>query len=160
MLDLVPDIGGSDVVVEAFGIVLDDDFALALALVLPLDELLFYVIVAEGLNEGAELLLLVVAGRAAGVHEDGWADDRSEHLGLLELALVDVEDDEEVEVDALVIISGRRKFDCTKVHLPVDHLHLALPPDAHVDQRHPVGLFIFRVFFDCEDLGLRVWGVT
>lgn len=62
MLDLVPDIGGSDVVVEALGVILDHDFALALALVLPLDELLLDVVVAEGLHEGAELLLLVVPG--------------------------------------------------------------------------------------------------
>ena len=160
MLDLVSDIGRSDVVVEALGIIFDDDLTLTLALVLALDELLFDVVVAEWLNEGAELLLLVITGRAAGVNEDGRADDCGEDLGFFELALVDVEDDEEVEVDALVIISGRRKFDCTKIHLPVDHLHLALSPDAHVDQSHPVCFFIFCIFFDCEDLGLSVVGVT
>lgn len=160
MLDLMSDIRRSDVVVKALGIVLDNDFALTLAFVLSLYEFLLDVIVTEWLYEGTELLLLVVAGGAPGVHEDGWADDRGQDFGFFEFSLVDVEDDEEVEVDALVIISGRRKFDCTKIHLPVDHLHLALPADAHIDQGHPVSFFIFGVFFDSEDLGLRVWGVT
>lgn len=62
MLHLVPDIGGSDVIVEAFGVILDHDFALALALVLPLDELLLNVIVSEGLNKRTKLFLLVVPG--------------------------------------------------------------------------------------------------
>lgn len=133
MFDLVADIGGSDVVVEAFWVVADDDFALTLALVLPLDELLLEGVVAEGLHEGAELLLLVVAGRTSRVDEDGGTDDGGQNLRLFELALVDVEDDEEVKVDALVIISGGRELDCTKIDLPVYHLHLALAPDAHVD---------------------------
>lgn len=154
MFDLVPDVGRSDVVVEALRVILDDDLTLTLALVFPLDELLLDVVVAEGLDEGAELFLLVVAGGAAGVDEDGRADDCGEDLGLFELALVDVEDDEEVEVDALVIISGRRKFDCTKIDLPVDHLHLALPPDAHVDQRHPIRFLVLRVLLHREDLRL------
>jgi hypothetical protein len=160
VLDLVSDIGRSDVVVEAFGVVLDDDLALALALVLPLDELLLNVVVSEGLHEGAELLLLVVPGRPAGVHEDGGGYDGSEDLGLLELALVDVEDDEEVEVDALVVVGSGGEFDGAEVDLPVDHLHLALPADAHVNQRHPVRLLILRVFLHSEDLRLRGRGGT
>lgn len=71
MLHLMSDIGGSDVIVEAFGVILDDDFTLALALVLPLDELLLDVIVSEGLHKGAELLLLVVPGGSSRVDEDG-----------------------------------------------------------------------------------------
>ena len=65
VFDLVPDVGGSDVVVESLRVVLYDDLALALALVLPLYEFLLDVIVAEGLHEGTEFLLLVVAGGAS-----------------------------------------------------------------------------------------------
>lgn len=62
MLHLMSDIGGSDVIVEAFGVILDDDFTLTLALVLPLYELLLNVIVSKGLNKGTELFLLVIPG--------------------------------------------------------------------------------------------------
>lgn len=156
MFDLVPDVGGGDVVVEPLGVVADDDLALALALVLPLYELLLDVVVPERLHEGAELLLLVVPGRAAGVYEDGGRDDGGEHFGLFELALVDVEHDEQVEVDALVVVGGRGELDRREIDLPVDHLHLALPSDPHVYQRHPVGLLVLRVFLDREDLGVEV----
>jgi hypothetical protein len=156
MLHLVSDIGGSDVIVEAFGVILDHDFALALALILPLYELLLNVVVSERLHKRAELLLLVVPGGPSRVDEDGGRDDCSEYFGLLEFSLVDVEDDEEVEIDALVVIGGGGKLDGTEVDLSVDHLHLALPPDAYVDQRHPVRLLVFGVFLYSEDLGLCV----
>lgn len=51
MLHLMPDIRRSDVVVKPLGIVLDHDFALTLAFVLPLYELLLDVVVAEWLDE-------------------------------------------------------------------------------------------------------------
>lgn len=62
MLDLVADIGGSDVVVEALWVVPYDDLALTLALVLPLYELFLDVVVSERLHERTEFLFLVVAG--------------------------------------------------------------------------------------------------
>lgn len=107
MFDLMSYVWCCDIVVEALGIVLYHDLALTLALVFSFYELFLDVVVAEGFDEGTELFLLVIAGRAARVHEDGRADDGSQDLGFFELSLVDVEDDEEVEVDALVIISGR-----------------------------------------------------
>lgn len=75
MLDLVPDVRGSDIIVESFRIVLYDYLALTFAFVFPLDELLLDCIVAEWFHEGAEFLLLVVSGRATRVHEDLGADD-------------------------------------------------------------------------------------
>ena len=62
MFDFVPDIGGGDVVVEALGVILYDDFALALALVLPLYKLLLDVVVPERFHKRTEFLLLVVTG--------------------------------------------------------------------------------------------------
>jgi len=61
VFDLVAYVGRSDVVVEALGVVLDDDFSFALALVLAFDKLLFDIVVSEGLHEGTELLFLIVS---------------------------------------------------------------------------------------------------
>ena len=71
MLDLMPDIGSSDIIVEPLRVILYDDFTLTLTLVLPLYELLLDVVVTERLHERTKFLLLVVTGRATGVHEDG-----------------------------------------------------------------------------------------
>lgn len=65
MLNFVSDIGGSDIVVESFGVVLNNYLALALAFVFPLYELLLNRVVPEGLHERTELLLLVVPRRTA-----------------------------------------------------------------------------------------------
>ncbi len=62
VFDLVADVGGRDVVVEALWVVPYDDLALTLALVLPLYELFLDVVVSERLHEGTEFLFLVVAG--------------------------------------------------------------------------------------------------
>lgn len=160
MFDLVSNIGRCDIVVESFRVIANDDLAFAFTFILPLDELLLDVIVAEGLNKGTELLLLVVAGGAAGVHEDGRGNDRCQYLWLLELALVYVEHNQQVEVYALVVVSRRGKFYCAEVDLPVDHLHLALSPDTHIDQSHPVRLLVLRVFLHSEDLRLNRITVT
>jgi hypothetical protein len=133
VLDLVADIGGGYVVVEALRVIADHDFALTLALVLPLDELLLDVIVAEWLHKRTEFLLLVVTRRTARVHEDRRRDDCSQHLRLFELALVDVQHYQQVEIYALVVVGSRRELNGAEVNLTIDHLHLTLPSDAHVD---------------------------
>lgn len=74
MLHFMPDIWRSDVVVEAFRVVLDDYLALALAFILPFDKLLLNVIVPKRLHKGTEFLLLVVSSRAARIHEDRGTD--------------------------------------------------------------------------------------
>jgi hypothetical protein len=149
------DIGCGDIVVKAFRVVLDDYLALALALILPLNELLLQVIIPKRLHKRTELLLLVVPCGPSRVHKNWRADDRGEHLGLFELSLVDVQHDEEVEVDALIVVGGRAELDGAEVDLAVDHLHLALPADAHVDQRHPIGLLVLSILLHREDLGLN-----
>jgi hypothetical protein len=93
MLHLVPDVRRSYVVIESLRVVLDNDLAFALALVLPLDELFLNVIVSEGLNKRTELLLLVVACRPPRVHEDRRTNHCRKHLRFLELALVYVKHD-------------------------------------------------------------------
>ena len=133
MFDFVSDIWGSDVVVETLGVVTDYDLRLTFTFVLTFYELFLNGIVAERLHERTELFLLVVPGRTSRIHEDGRTQDGCQDLRLLELALVDVEDDQQIEVDALVVVSRRAEFYSAEVNLPVDHLHLALPSDAHVD---------------------------
>lgn len=51
MLDLMSNIGCSDVVIEAFRVVLYHNLTLTLALVLPLYELLLNVVISKGLHE-------------------------------------------------------------------------------------------------------------
>lgn len=154
MLDLVADVGSSDVVVKALGVVANHHLPLTLALVLPLYELLLNVVVTEGLHERTELLLLVVAGRTTRVHENRGTQHRRQDLGLLELPLVNVDHDEKVEIDALVVVGGRGELDCREVDLAVDHLHLALASDAHVEQSHPVCFVVLGVTLHSEYLGL------
>jgi hypothetical protein len=62
MLDLVPDIRGSYIVVESLWIILYHNLALAFTFIFPFDKLFLDVVVAEGLHKGAEFLLLVVSG--------------------------------------------------------------------------------------------------
>lgn len=61
MFHLVSYVRSSDIVVEAFRVILYDYFALTFALIFPLDELLLDCIIAEGLHERAEFLLLVIS---------------------------------------------------------------------------------------------------
>ena len=56
------DVRGCDVVIEAFGVVVNDDLVLALAFVLSFYELLIDVVVTEGLNKRTELFLLIISG--------------------------------------------------------------------------------------------------
>jgi hypothetical protein len=51
MLNLVPNIGSSDVIVESLRVILDDDLTLALAFVLPLYEFLLNVIISKRLHK-------------------------------------------------------------------------------------------------------------
>jgi len=62
VLDFVPDVGSSDIVVKALGVIFNHDFALTLAFVLAFYELFLKIVVGEGLYEGTELFLLVVSG--------------------------------------------------------------------------------------------------
>lgn len=156
MFDLVSDVGSSDVVVKAFRIILNHNLTLALAFVLPLDKLLFQIIVGEWLYKRTELFLLVVSGRSPGVHEDGRTEDCGQYLWFLKLTLVDVENDEQVEVNAFVIVSCGAEFDGTEVNLTIDHLHLALPPDSHINESHPVSFLVLCVLFDSENLSLKL----
>jgi len=70
MLDLVPDIGSSDIIVEPLRVVPYHNFTLTLTLVLPLYELLLDIVVTERLHERTKFLLLVVTRRPTRVHED------------------------------------------------------------------------------------------
>lgn len=63
VLDLMANVRCSYVVVKPLGVVSNNNLALALALILALNELLLNVVVAERLNERAELFLLVVTRR-------------------------------------------------------------------------------------------------
>ena len=54
------DIGSSNVVVETFRIVFDDNLALTFALVFSLYELLVQTVVIERLHERTEFLLLII----------------------------------------------------------------------------------------------------
>lgn len=94
MLDLVSDIWGSQVIIEAFGVVLDDDFAFSLALVLSFDVLFFDVFVKKGFDEGVKLFLLVIACRAAGVYKNTRTHDSCENLGFLITVFIDIKNDE------------------------------------------------------------------
>jgi hypothetical protein len=51
VFNLMADVGRSDVVVESLRVVPDHHLPLALALVLPLYELLLYILITEGLHE-------------------------------------------------------------------------------------------------------------
>lgn len=70
VLDLVPDIGSSDIIVEPLRVVPYHNFTLTLTLVLPLYELLLDIVVTERLHERTKFLLLVVTRRPTRVHED------------------------------------------------------------------------------------------
>ena len=61
MFDLVSDVRGSDVVVEALWIILDYNFTLAFTFVFSFDKLFLNVIIAKRLDERTEFLLLVVS---------------------------------------------------------------------------------------------------
>lgn len=105
MFYFVPNIGGSDIIVEALGIVFYYYLALTFAFVFPLNEFLFDRIVTERLYERTEFLLLVVSCRSTRVHEDRRADDCCQNLRLFELSLVDVKHDKQVKIDPFVIVS-------------------------------------------------------
>ena len=160
MLDLMPDVGCGNVVIKAVGVVAYEELGLTLALVLPLDKLLLQIIVGEGLHKGAELFLLVVAGRPPGIHEDGRTDDCGQHFRPLRLPLADVQHDQQVEVYPFVVVRGRAEFYSAEVDLSVHHLHLALPSDPHIHQGRPLTFLVFAVLFDCENLSLRKRGAT
>lgn len=91
VLHLVPDVGSSYVVVEAFRVIFYHDFALTLALIFSLYELLLEIIISERLHEGTKLFLLVVSGRPARIHKNGGTDDCGQYLWFLKLPLVYVE---------------------------------------------------------------------
>ena len=110
MFDFVADVGGGDVVVEALGVVFDDDFAFALALVFPLYKLLFDGVVPERLHERTELLLLVVSSRTSRVHEYRRTYHCRKHFRFLELPLVDVKHNQQVKVHSFVVVGRRAKL--------------------------------------------------
>jgi histidine ammonia-lyase len=68
---------------------------------------------------------------------------------------LDVDDDEEMEVLAFVVVAGGGEFHGTEVDLAVDHLHLAFPANADIEECHLLGAVVLTVLLDCEDLGLH-----
>lgn len=104
MFDLVTNIRSGDVVVEALWIILDDDLALAFALVFPLYELFFNGVVAKRLHKRTELLLLIVTSRSTRVHKNRRTYYGGQNFRLFELPFIDVEHYQQVKVDPFVVV--------------------------------------------------------
>jgi hypothetical protein len=100
VLHFVPDIGGCQVAEQPFEIIVNFDFVLVFAPVLPFDEIFVQIVDEEGFNEGRVLLLLVVPGGLPGIDENGWRQRGGEDLGLLSIIEVNVEEEEQIKLDA------------------------------------------------------------
>ena len=133
MFDLVSYIGSSYVIVEPLRIVLNNNFTLTLRFVLPFYEFLLNVIIAKRFHKRTKFFLLVVPSRPSRIHKNRRTHDCSQHLRFFKFALVDVQYNQQVEVDPFVIVCGRAELNCTKIDLPVYHLHLAFSPDAYIN---------------------------
>ena len=59
-----------------------------------------------------------------------------------------------MEVLTLVVVGSRREFHCTKINLPIDHLHFAVPADADIEQNNFFIPLVVAIFFHCEYLSL------
>ena len=70
MFDFVSDVGCSNVVVKALGVIPDDYLILTLTFVLSLYELLFQSLVSKGFNEGTKFFLLIVTGGPSRVNKN------------------------------------------------------------------------------------------
>lgn len=148
------DIGSCDVVVKTLRIVFDYYFTLTLALILSFYELLLKIIISKRLHKRAKLFLMVIASRSTWIYKNGRANHCSQTFWFLKLPLIYVEHNKQVEVYAFIVVGGWAEFDSTEVDLSIDHLHLALSPNAHIDEGHPISFFILCVLLDCKNLSL------
>jgi hypothetical protein len=65
MLNFVPNVRSSNIVVESFRIIFDNDLALTFTLIFSFDEFFLDIFIAKRFHKGAELFLLIISGRSS-----------------------------------------------------------------------------------------------
>lgn len=160
MLNFVPDIGSSQVIVKSFRVIFNLNFLFHPCFIFPLNKLLFKLVRRKGLNEAIKFLLLVVSGRSARVDEYFRTQDSCEDFRLISLIFLDVDDDEKVEVLALIVVGSGRKLHGAEVNLAINHLHFRLAANAHIQEGKFIISFIVSIFLDSEELGLNEIRIT
>lgn len=126
------DVGGSQIVVETFRIILDFNFLLSSTFIFSFNELFLQLVGWEGLHKRIEFFLLVVSSRSPRIHKNLRADHSCQNLRFLGLILLNVDNNEEVKVLTLIIVGSGGELHCTEVNLSINHFHFTFAPDANI----------------------------
>ena len=114
VLDLVSDVGGSQVVEESLDVIANFYFHFWLCFCLPLCKVFDEELGLEKLNKRHEFFLLIVPSRLSRIYKNGGTHEWAEYWIKRSFLNFFLDDNKEVEFDTLVIVRSWKKPNPTK----------------------------------------------
>jgi len=155
MFHFMPDVWSSKIIVESLRVIFYLYLLFSSTFVFALNELFLKLVSRKWLDKWIEFLLLIVPSWSSRINKYLGTYYSSENFRLFNLCLLNVDNNQEMKVLPFIIVSRGGKFHCTKVNLPIYHLHFTFTSNSNIKKCNLFRPFILPILFYCEYLSLH-----